>query len=97
MVTNPENALRTLNSLCVEMDQRYDLLKSAGEALAPVNAVPLYKQVVEAVMRDNILVPVCQTQNAILWRTGRLKEESVPENMACFWNWTDEVETLRLN
>lgn len=31
VVTNPENALRTLNSLCVEMDQRYDLLKSAGE------------------------------------------------------------------
>ena len=85
------------NYLRYSSDTVDDLLKSAGEALAPVNAVPLYKQVVEAVMRDNILVPVCQTQNAILWRTGRLKEESVPENMTCFWNWTDEVETLRLN
>lgn len=29
IVTNMENALRTLNSLCVEMERRYDLLKDA--------------------------------------------------------------------
>lgn len=85
------------NTLGYTNDTVDDLLKSAADAGDPVNAVTLYKQVVETVMQDNVLVPVCQTQNAIIWRTGRLKEDSVPENMTRFWNWTDEVEALRLN
>lgn len=85
------------NYMRFSSDEVDTLLKKAAGSTDSVNAASLYRQAVETVTAERILVPVCQSQNAIVWKTGRFKEDTVPENMTRFWNWTDEVETLRLN
>ena len=85
------------NYMRFSSDEVDTLLKKAAGSTDSVNAASLYRQAVKAVTAERILVPVCQSQNAIVWKTGRFKKNTIPENMTRFWNWTDEVETLRLN
>lgn len=73
-----------------------ETLEVADTFWDPLEALPAYRKALEIIATADIVVPVCQTHNAILFNTERMENSSLSDVLTRHWGWADAVSTMLL-
>ena len=74
-----------------------EALDEADPLWYETGTVAVYRQVLEDVDAACIILPVYQTQNALLYNTERLSAFGLPGDLTRHWGWADAVRSLTLS
>ncbi len=88
---------RGASNYCHIADEKLDALILEGRrTLDLARRREIYGEAMEIVLDWAVEVPVYQRGECRLFSAERIDMDTVPANMTAYWDWTDEIERLKL-